>query len=453
MIKVGEKYILKAEKLINGGMSVLRADDFPVFTEKACPGDLLEIVITKVNKSYAFGKIEKIKKPSKYRVKPVCHLHNVCGGCGLQHIEYQEQLKQKENIVRETIKKIAGEDIEILPVKHPQNTFHYRHKVQYPISQTKVSKRIIAGYYKKGTHETINIKCCPVQPETVDEITEFIREKATELNISGYNEKNHKGLLRHINYRISKYSGEILLTFVLNAETVSEKIKELSEILYKKYKIKGITANFNTKKTNVITGNRSETIIGKDSVTEVINGVKYNISSNSFFQINPESAEIIFNTAKEMIKKTAEKPRILDAYSGVSAFGLQMHDIAEEIVCVEENKSATEDAGKNIEINNVKNCRVINGNAFEIFDNLIKENKKFDVVLLDPPRKGCGKDALDKVIHLCKNYIVYVSCNPATLASDIKYLHENSFKTKYIQPVDMFCHTPHIECVALIERV
>jgi len=453
MVNVGEKYTLKAEKLINGGMAIARAENFPVFIEKACPDDLLEIMITKVNKSYAFGQILKIIKPSEHRIKPVCYLHNVCGGCGLQHIEYHEQLRQKQNIVRETIKKITGEDIDVYPVKYPENIFHYRHKVQYPVSQTKVSKRIIAGYFKKGTHEAINIKCCPVQPEITDEITEFIREKAVELNISGYNEKKHKGLLRHINFRISAYSGEVLLTFVLNTENVPQNVRELSQLLYKKYKIKGITANFNTQKTNVITGNINETIIGNDSVTEVINGIKYNISGSSFFQINPESAEIIFNTAKEMIKQNVGNPDILDAYSGVSAFGLQMHDIANEILCVEENLSATNDAKKNIELNNVKNCRVINGKAFEIFEKLTKENKKFDVVLLDPPRKGCGKEALDRVINLTKKCIVYVSCNPSSLASDIKYLHENSFRTKYIQPVDMFCHTPHIECVTLIERI
>ena len=453
MINVGEKYTVRAEKLINGGMSLAKAENFPVFIEKACPDDLLEIIITKVNKSYAFGNITKILEPSKYRTEPVCRLHNTCGGCGLQHIEYGEQLKQKENIVSETIKKITGEDLDILPLKYPQNTFHYRHKIQYPVSCTKVSKRIIAGYYKKGTHEAINIKHCPVQPEIIDEITEFTREKAAELNVIGYDEKTHKGLLRHLNYRISKYSGEILLTFVLNSENVPKNIKKLSEILYKKYKIKGITANFNTKKTNVITGDRNETIIGEDCVTEVINGVKYNISGSSFFQINPDSAAIIFGIAKEMIKQNSQNPVILDAYSGVSAFGLQMYDIANEIVCVEENPSATKDALKNIELNNVKNCRVVNGKAFDIFDNLIKENKQFDVILLDPPRKGCGKESLEKVIKLCGKNIVYVSCNPSTLASDIKFLHENSFKTKYIQPVDMFCHTPHIECVALIERV
>jgi len=453
MLEIGKKYTVKAEKLINGGNAIAKIDNFPVFIEGACPEDILEISILKINKSYAIGKIEKIAEPSTKRIEPLCHLHNICGGCGLQHIEYEEQLKQKENIVRETIKKITGEDIEILSVKFPQNAFQYRHKVQYPISQTKVSKRIIAGYYKKGTHQAVNIKYCPVQPQIIDEITEFIRQKAQELKISGYDETKHNGLLRHINYRISRFSGEILISLVLNSENIPENIKKLSEILYKTFNIKGIIANFNTKKTNVITGNRNETIIGEDSVNEVINGVKYIISSNSFFQINPESAEIIFNIAKKMITDNVDNPDILDAYSGVSAFGLQMKDIAKEIICIEENKSATDDAERNVKINDANNCTIINGNAFEIFDKLSKENKKFDIVLLDPPRKGCGKETLSRVIKLCKDKIIYVSCNPATLASDIKYLSENSFKTRYIQPVDMFCHTPHIECVALIERI
>lgn len=452
MIKIGEKYTVKIEKLINGGDSIAKIDDFTVFVEKGCPEDVTEIEILKVSKSYANAKIVEIKEPSKYRIAPKCHLHNVCGGCGLQHIEYEEQLRQKENIVRETITKISGENIEILPLKYPENTFGYRHKVQYPVSQTKVSKRILAGYFKKGTHEVINIKHCPVQPEIIDEITEFTRMKAAELNISGYNEKTHSGLLRHINYRISRFSGEILVTFVLNSKKIPENVKKLAEILYNTFKIKGITANFNSKKTNVILGGKNSVIVGEDFITEEINNVRYKISSTSFFQINPESAEIIFNIAKKMITENNTNPSVLDAYSGVSAFGLQMKDIAKEIISVEENSSATEDAKINIKINNADNCQVINGNAFDIFDRFAKENKKFDVVLLDPPRKGCGEDALSRVVKLCGKNIVYVSCNPATLASDIKYLHQNSFRTKYIQPVDMFCHTPHIECVALIER-
>ena len=453
MIKIGEKYTVKIEKLINGGDAISKINKFTVFVEKGCPDDIAEIEILKVNKSFAAAKIVKITEPSKFRITPPCHLHNVCGGCGLQHIEYKEQLRQKENMVRETIYGISGENIEILPLKYPQNTFGYRHKVQYPVSQTKVSKRIIAGYFKKGTHEAVNIKHCPVQPEIVDEITEFIRLKAAELNISGYNEKTHSGLLRHINYRISSFSGEILITFILNCEKIPENIRKLAEVLYNTFKIKGITANFNNKKTNVILGGKNTLIIGEDCVTEEINKIRYKISGTSFFQINPESAGIIFSIAKQMIAENNTNPSILDAYSGVSAFGLQMKDIAKEIISVEENSFATEDAKINIKINNAKNCQVINGNAFEIFDKFVKENKKFDVILLDPPRKGCGEAALSRVVKLCKKDIVYVSCNPATLASDIKYLHQNSFRTKYIQPVDMFCHTPHIECVALIERV
>lgn len=448
-----EVLTLEIEKLIYGGKSLAKTNDgYPIFIDGGCPSDIAKIEIVKRNKSYGIGKIVEIEDDSIHRVKPFCPLHNVCGGCGLQHITYEEQLVQKENIVRETISKISGEDIKILSVKAPHNILHYRYKVQYPISQTKVSKKIIAGYYKKGTHEAVNIRYCPVQPKVIDEIIEFIRLKAFELNITGYDEKSHKGTLRHVIFRMSRSNKKILVILVLNETSVSKKVKELADALSENDSIVGVLANFNNKKTNVITGEKSELLCGEDFITEEINDIKYHVSAMSFFQVNPESAEIIFNTAKEMIENNTENPTILDAYSGVSAFGLQMKDIAKEVVCVEENKSSTDDAKINIKINNAGNVSVINNDASKTFEKFVREGKTFDVVLLDPPRKGCSKESLDYAAELSKNIIVYVSCNPSTLASDIKYLKEKGFKAKYIQPVDMFCHTPHIENVALLKK-
>lgn len=444
---------LEIEKLIYGGRSLAKTKDgYPIFIEGGCPSDIAKIEVVKRNKSYGIGKILEIEDASIHRVKPFCPLHNVCGGCGLQHITYEEQLVQKENIVRETISKIAGEEIEIRPVKSPDNILHYRYKVQYPISQTKVSKKVIAGYYKKGTHEAVNIRYCPVQPKIIDKIIEFIRLKAFELNISGYDEKSHTGLLRHVIFRMSRSNKKILIILVLNDKTISKKIKLLAEALSENQSVTGVLANFNDKKTNVITGENSELLTGENFITEEINGIKYHVSAMSFFQVNPESAEIIFNTAKEMISANTESPTILDAYSGVSAFGLQMKDISKEIVCVEENKSSTDDAKINVKINNASNVKVIHDDASKTFERFVREGKNFDVVLLDPPRKGCSKESLNFAAQLSTNIIVYVSCNPSTLASDIKYLKEKGFSVKYIQPVDMFCHTPHIENVALLKK-
>lgn len=445
-----EIYTAKIEKLLYGGKSLAKIEGFPVFVEGGCPEDIAEIEIVKRNKSYAIGEIVSLKTPSQQRVKPFCPMHNVCGSCGLQYISYEEQLRQKRLIVEETISKIYGENIDVLPVKYPNNNKNYRHKVQYPISQTKVSKRIIAGYYKKNSHDAINIKYCPVQHEILDELTEFIRTTASEFNITGYDEKRHSGLLRHVVYRISHFSGKILVTLVINSDKIDKNLREFSENLMSFENVSGVVVNFNTAKTNVITGKRNICICGDDFIIEKIGEVQYKVSSGSFFQVNPESAEIIFDTAKEMIKANVENPSILDAYSGVSAFGLQMKDFAREIICVEECSSSTDDANFNVKLNNAENVTVINDDASRTFEKFVKEGKKFDVVLLDPPRKGCSVESLDYATKLSSKLIVYVSCNPSTLAKDMRYLKDKGFTPKYVQPADMFCHTPHIESVALL---
>lgn len=444
---------LKIEKLIYGGRSLAKKDNYPFFIEGGCPGDIVEAEVIKRNKSYGIAKITQIVQKSKNRIKPICPMHNICGGCGLQYIDYNEQLIQKENIVKETIAKNYGKEVTILPLKTTNNIYEYRHKVQYPVSQTKISKRIIAGYYKKGTHEAVNIKYCPVQPKILDEIIEFIRIKANELNISGYDEKKHSGTLRHVVFRVSEFNKKVLVTFVLNDNKIDKNIKLLAEEIQKKFLTAGVLANFNTAKTNVITGEITKNITGDSYILEKIGDIKYRICSTSFFQVNPQAAKILFDTAKKMIIETGIKqPDILDAYSGVSAFGLQLKDIANEIVCVEECKSSTDDAEYNVKINNAKNVKVINDDAAKTFEKFVKTEKRFDIVLLDPPRKGCSKESLNYAAALSKKFIIYVSCNPSTLASDLKYLAEKNFIPQTIQPVDMFCHTPHIENVVLIQK-
>ena len=330
----------------------------------------------------------------------------------------------------------------------------FRSKIQYPVTQTKVSKRIIAGYYKKGSHELVNIKYCPIQPKIIDKITEFIRKTAQELNISGYNEKTHKGDLRHIVYRYSKSENECIVIFVVNDTKLNDKFKKLSKKLMAEFAhIKGCLINYNTKKSNLIMTDDTRKIDGENYITEKVEDKIYKISANSFFQVNIGSAKNIFNTVKDIILKNYQKPRLLDAYSGVSSFGIWLSDAASEVVSVEEAPSATKDAAENVKLNGIKNLTALNGDAKEIFEELVQKGEKFDVTLLDPPRKGCEKASLDYAIKLTKTAIIYVSCNPSTLARDLKYLHENGFKTKYIQPVDMFCHSYHIESVAWLEIV
>lgn len=451
-MKTLDEIIVKIEKLSNLGFGIAKHEGLVIFVENACPGDELKVKITKLTKNYANAQIIEVLTPSTHRIEPFCALQKVCGGCQLQFIDYDYQLKQKKEIVEDAIKSIGGLDIEIKDVvASPQNK-NYRHKVQYPISQTKVSKRILAGYYKPKSHEIVNIKHCPIQPEICDTIIEFIRNKTFDFGISGYNEKKHIGDLRHVVLRVSKATGKILVTLVVNSTKTFDRLKDFAQNIYDNFKeVSGVCVNFNSKKTNVIMGENVELIAGKDFIKERIIDKTFRIGPKTFFQINPESAENIFAFVKDYIKNNFENPSVLDAYAGVTAFGIIVSDACKKVVSVEENKEAVDLAGEIIELNEIKNVELHNMDATKFFEKELNTKKrKFDAVILDPPRKGCTQESLDCALQLCKGKIIYVSCNPATLARDLKYLTSKGAKVEFIQPFDMFCHTYHVESVAII---
>lgn len=448
-MKVGNKYKVIIEKLTNNGQGLTHVDSFVVFVDNVCPQDVANIEIVKINKNYAIAKVVDIETPSPYRVEPFCPMQKICGSCQIQFIDYEYQLKIKQQIVEETINKIGEINIKIPDVIPSPQTKNYRHKIQYPISETKNSKRILAGYYKQETHEIVNIKYCPIQPEVCDKIIDFIRTKASEYKISGYIEKNHSGDLKHVVIRHSSYNNKNLVVLVVNSTKSFAKLKDFAKTIYKEFKeVCGVCANYNSKKTNVILGKRTECLCGEDYIKEKILDKTFIIGAETFFQVNPQSAENIFRYVKNYISKNFEKPIVLDAYAGISAFGICISDTAEKVVSIEENLKSVELAQKSIQINKINNLEIHGGDAGEFFSN---EKRKFDVIILDPPRKGCSKQSLDESIRLCNDTIIYVSCNPATLARDLKYLKEKNCTIESIQPFDMFCHTYHIENVAIIK--
>lgn len=440
---------LTIESFSNLGFGVAHQDGMAVFVENACPDDVVDAKIVKVHKTYANAVAKTVITPSNHRTEPLCPLQKVCGACQLGFIDYDYQLELKHQNVKDVMKKIGGLDVVVnVPIPSPQK-YNYRHKIQYPVSQTKNSGRILAGYYKPKTHDIVNIKYCPVQPEICDEIVEFIREKAFDFAIKGYVEKNHSGDLRHVVLRVSADSGKILVTLVVNATQTFKALRDFSKCIFDEFDcVGGVCVNFNSKKTNVIMGEKTECVCGKNYVIERILGKTFKIGANTFFQVNPKSAENIFKYVKEYISSNFSMPAVLDAYSGVSAFGITVSDVAKQVVCVEENKEACELAHEIARENKVKNIEINNMDAGKFF---ASEKRKFDVVILDPPRSGCTEESLDNALKVCKGKIIYVSCNPATLARDLKYLKDKGCKiTEAIQPFDMFPQTYHIENVAII---
>ena len=449
-MKQDDELTVTIEGFSNLGYGIARDNGFVIFVENSCPQDVVKIKLTKVTKNYANADVTEIITPSPYRVKPFCAMQKVCGACQLQFIDYDYQLELKRQITEEAIHHIAGLDIEIpLTIASPQIK-EYRHKVQYPVAETKVSKRLLAGYYKQKTHEIVNIKYCPIQPVICDEIIEFIRENAPKFCVSGYNEKKHTGDLRHVVLRCSASTGKVLVTLVVNSTKVFENLKNFANIIYEQIpQVVGVCVNFNPQKTNVILGKKSECICGEDFVEENILDKTFKIGSNTFFQVNPKSAENIFRYVKDYIKNNLQDAVVLDAYAGVTSFGICISDVCKQIVSVEENSESVRLGEKIAKENGITNIEFHSGDAAEFFKN---ETRKFDAVILDPPRKGCTKESLDEAFRLSKGLIIYVSCNPATLARDLKILTEKGCRVKSIQPFDMFCHTYHVENVAIISK-
>ncbi len=479
MLKQDDIIELTIEKLINTGSCLSHYEGKAVFIDNTVPGDIVKARVLRVNKSFIRAKITEIITPSKYRIKPFCPLFNACGGCNLQNIEYDFLIEQKENILKETFRNFT--DIEFKPFIKAENLKEYRCKVQNAVSETKVSKRLLAGYYKENSHDVVNIKFCPIQPKIIDEIINFIRES---WKMGGYIEKKDKGLLKHILIRYSNFSKKMILTFVINKDfewfnKIEDEIKAFSNTIIEKFpEISGVLVNFNPKKTNKITGDITKLITGEDFVYEKLYSKNcilkdndtsknlpayteytYKISKDSFFQINPAVASKIFDSVKSLV---SDNSNILDAYGGVGAIGIFLSNKAKKITLVEECESAVNDAKTNFKLNNCSNYEVFLGDAKEIFKGFLNpkangankgkvSEKNFDAAILDPPRKGSDKEALEIISKLTKS-IVYVSCNPATLERDAKTLKELGFELKSIQGADMFPFTHHIESVAHFER-
>ena len=446
-MKINDEYIVYIEKLSNLGTGIARIDGQVVFVENACPEDKVKIKITKVNKNFANAKVIEIITPSPHRVTPFCPMNNICGSCQMQFIDYDYQLALKKQMVEDAMRTIGNIDTPVNnPIPSPQ-TKALRHKIQCPVSQTKVSKKILAGYYKPQSHEIVNIKYCPIQPEICDKVIDFIRNKAPEFNISGYNEPKHTGDLRHIVIRHSADNGELLVTLVINNNKISEKLSNFAKTIFETFeKVTGVCINFNSKKTNVILGEKTICVCGRDFIYEKILDKTFKIGASTFFQINPKSAENIFKYVKDKISEH-KNAAVLDAYAGIATFGIAVSDISRKVVSVEENKESIEKAKEVLELNNITNVELHCADTTKYLKSI---KKKFDITILDPPRKGCTKESLDETLKHTKEKIIYVSCNPVILARDLKYLIEKGCTVESIQPFDMFCHTFHIENVAIV---
>lgn len=443
-------------KIINKGLGLAKlSNGFNIFVENACPLDKLKIKITKLNKNYGYGEIVEIIKPSPYRVKGDCSLIKVCGGCQLNHIDYQEQLNIKDLIVKEIFERSKYyKNINIYHTVESKKKLHYRCKIQLPVKLNPISKKIKIGYYEKESHKIVNIKYCYLAPDLINNLVEKIRTKLEEFKISIYDEKTHTGELRHIIFRYSEFYQNVLVTFVINKENESSKINKLATKISEEKNINGVSINLNTSKSNIILGKKTYLAEGKGFIIEKLGDIFYKISTNSFFQINPNIAEKILNTVKSYIQKEFNNPVILDAYSGVGTFSMYLASIAKKIIAVEEVPSATKDCKENLELNRINNIEIYTCDVKEKLKEISnKKEESIDCIILDPPRAGVERDVIDIISDkIGPKMIVYLSCNPSTLSRDLEIFYDKGYKAEFVQPYDMFPNTYHIECLTILKN-
>lgn len=448
MLKKNEEYIV--DIIDNGfqGEGIAKIDGITVFIDQAIKGEKIKIKILKVQKNFAYGKIIELIKKSKTRVEADCSTYNRCGGCNLRHIEYKETLNIKKSIVQNCMNKALKKEVKINDVIGMKNPLHYRNKLQYPLGMNEQNNPVM-GVFSARTHNIIPTEKCFIQNEKCEEIAKDIFEFIKQNNISVYNEKMLKGTVRHIVIRIGIKTNEILVTLVINEDKLED--KKLVEYITKRHpEIKSIVKNFNTKNTNVILGDKTKVIYGDGYIYDILEDYKFKISPLSFYQVNPVQTEILYNTAIKYAGDNLDRTA-LDLYCGIGTIGIFAAKHFKKIYGIEIVEEAIKDAKENAKINKIENAEFYAGDVEEVLPKIIeKENIKPSVVFVDPPRKGLDNKTIKVLKGLKPEKIIYISCNPSTLARDLALLDED-YDIKEIQPVDMFPFTSHVENVCTLK--
>ena len=430
------------------GGGVGKFDGQAIFVENTAVGDEILCHIIKAKKTYAVGKITKIIRPSRHRIEPECECFKSCGGCSFAHITYEEELRLKEQKVIDAFQRIGGLTPKFAPIIPSPHVTRYRNKAQYPVRRENGILKI--GFYAKKSHRVIDCEDCLLQPREFTQVIEIIKNWINKFNITVYNEEIGIGLIRHVYLRKAFATGELMVCIVANGKELPNS-DSLIEALKAVEGFKTLILNTNCDNTNVVLGEACRAIYGDPYITDILCGVRVKISPLSFYQVNHDGAELLYGKAAEYATPTGEED-ILDLYCGAGTIGLSMANKVKSLVGVEIIPEAIEDAKKNALLNNIENARFICGDASLAAEQLKAEGVAPQTIILDPPRKGCAQSLLETVAEIAPQRIVYVSCDPATLARDAKHLESLGYQTIEVTPVDMFPRTAHVETVVLLSR-
>lgn len=445
-----------------GGEGIGKVDGYTLFVKDAVIGDVAEVKVTKAKKQYGYARLMKIITPSPDRVEPVCPVARQCGGCQIQALSYEKQLEFKKQKVRGNLIRLGGFDETFIdgvmePIAGMKEPFHYRNKAQYPIGRDKNGK-LIAGFYAGRTHQIISNLDCALGAEVNRCILEKILEFMEMYKVSAYDEAAGRGLVRHVLIRVGFTTKEIMVCLVVNGTKVPHS-EQLVESLCEIPGMTSITFNVNRENTNVIMGKEVHLLWGQEYITDYIGNVKYQISPLSFYQVNPVQTEVLYGQALEYAGLNGEET-VWDVYCGIGTISLFLAQKAKKVYGVEIVPQAIDDARRNAEINGIRNAEFFVGKAEEVLPEYYEryakehpgEHARADVIVVDPPRKGCEESVLETMVRMEPERIVYVSCDSATLARDLKYLCAGGYEIEKVRAVDMFPMTGHVETIVLLQK-
>lgn len=445
----GSLITLNITDLNSSGEGVGRYRGKVVFVPDTVTGDRALVKLTQLKSKYAKGKLQELLIASEHRIRPRCIVADKCGGCQWQHIDWKYQREVKSQQVAQALKRIGGiENIQIEPIIYAPYALNYRNKATYPLARS-VSGQVQAGYYRKGTHKLINLNQCPVQDSRLHPLLKEVKQDIQQRGWSIYNETNCQGELRHLALRIGSRTGEILLTLITTDFSLPE-IEKQAQLWLEKYpNLVGVCLNLNRDRTNVIFGRETVTVAGKSYLREIFAGVELHIRSDTFFQVNTEAAELLLEEIVKQLKLQGDET-IVDAYCGIGTFSLPLARRVKQVIGIESYKTSVEQARQNAVVNQINNAAFYVAKVEEYLSQLaIKPN----IVILDPPRKGCDPSAIATLLSLQPCRIVYISCQPATLARDIKLLCQSGvYRPSTIQPADFFPQTTHVECAIVLSK-
>ena len=437
--------------IIDNGMNfegISKKYDKVVFIPGSITGEKVRAKVIKDTKSYSIAKLEEIYKISKDRVEPFCSSFKRCGGCSLRHIKYEKTLEMKQNAVQSLVNKILKNEIEVQKTLGMEKTYYYRNKAQYPVGKNSEGKAQI-GVFANRTHEIIPIQECYIQNKKSQEVAKFVIEFINANNISVYNEKTRKGLVRHIVTKVGVKTNEIMCVLVINGKEIPKEKELVTEVTKKFPEVKTIVKNINTQNTNVVMGKENIVIYGNGYIKDQLGKYIFKISPHSFYQVNPIQAENLYNIGVQAAN-IDKNDIVFDLYCGIGTISLFMAQYAKKVYGIEIVEQAIQDAKENAKINNIENAEFIAGDVENVLDDLINVKKVIpDVIMIDPPRKGMDNKSVENILNIKPKKLVYISCNPATLVRDLAKFEEE-YEVKTIKPVDMFPFTSHVECVTVL---